>query len=173
MKFPRLTAALTLVFVSTMGGNSLADGVEDPLAPMYAQWRVNYDRSYALAMADDDLPERNPVVLDEYVTTMAKTMSLTFTDSLITYTRGAHRRDMKFEVAAVLGEEITIKILAGENSQHWVLRMDDEGFLHLESTATKLTDFWVYEQGAPELDAAAARAKMQEERAKRTGEGVR
>jgi len=146
-----MIASATIVFAGlTAGSAALAAAESDPMAPIYGEWRVNVDRSIETVLADPDYSGYTPEYLKSYIVGNAETMKLVFADSLITYYRGRHTKDMDYQVEATSRSSVTIKVTAESDGQldeqYWEMVLDEVGLLHLESTATNLKDFWVYER---------------------------
>lgn len=151
MRFPRLIAGATLAIACLAAGSHVLAAPEgDPMSPIYGTWRVNIERSIDTVLADADYSGYDPEYLKSYIVGNAETMKLVFTDSLVTYYRGRHTKDMPYEMKASSGNSVTIKVMSDMDGtpdiQHWEMVLIEKDFLHLESTATNLKDFWVYER---------------------------
>ena len=143
-----LRRCLLLAALACLPAAALADASQPPsIAPFVGTWRINFELSYLRALADEHLPERNPATLRNYVDTMSRIIELSIGDSLITYSRGRHTKSFPF---AITGEEDgKLHLVADPQGQSadWVLELTPEGNLYLRSTATQMTDFYVYERG--------------------------
>ncbi len=143
-----LRRSLLLTALACLPAAALADAGQPPsIAPFVGTWRINFELSYLRALADEHLPQRDPTALRNYVDTMSRIIELSIGDSLITYSRGRHTKSFPF---AITGEENgKISLIADPQGQSaaWVLELMPEGTLYLRSTATQMTDFYVYERG--------------------------
>lgn len=140
--------ALALLALSLSAGGVLAQAPpEDFMGPFEGTWRINYELSYLRALADKDLPERDPTNLSEYIGTMSRIIELSIADSLIHYTRGRHELDFGFEFMEQHGDTLVVRVDPGGQGAVWELSLDEDGTLYILSTATRMNDFYVYERG--------------------------
>jgi hypothetical protein len=147
----RLRRLLLLTALVCLPGAALAEGTQalaaPTIAPFIGTWRINFELSYLRALADEHLPQRDPATLRNYVDTMSQIIELSIGDSLITYSRGRHTKSFPY---AITGEEDgKLQLTADPQGQSadWVLELTTEGYLYLRSSATQVTDFYVYERG--------------------------
>ncbi len=127
-------------------GTSFATA-ESLIDPYEGTWRLNYDLSYLRALANENLPQRDPAVLAKYIGTMARIIELRIDEAGLHYTRGRHEIDMSYEIAGMEGERLVLNVKSDQADAVWEMTLDDLGYLHMYSSATRFNDFYVYERG--------------------------
>jgi hypothetical protein len=143
-----LRRSLLLVALLSLPVAAIAKtGAAPTIAPFVGTWRINFELSYLRALADENLPQRDPATLQKYVDTMSRIIELSIGDSLITYSRGRHTKSFPFRITGEEAGKLSLIADPAGQSADWVLELTPEGYLYLRSTATQFTDFYVYERG--------------------------
>jgi hypothetical protein len=136
-----MSALLILVLCA---GSAAAESLIDPYK---GTWRLNYDLSYMRALADENLPQRDPAILAKYIGTMARIIELSIEEEGLRYTRGRHDIDMSYEIVGMENERLVLSVKSDQAEAVWEMALDEQGYLHMYSSATRLNDFYVYERG--------------------------
>ncbi len=121
---------------------------ESAIDPFVGTWRINVERSYALGLADENLPEQNPNALRQHVELRARICELTVSDSLIAFSRGRFTVEMSYEIREQEENSITVDVVSETSSATWQITLEEGRYLRLLSTATRFDDFYVYERGS-------------------------
>ncbi|MBC8368285.1 hypothetical protein H8E52_12835 [bacterium] len=115
-----------------------------PVDPYLGSWVIDIEKSFAKSQINEDLKDKDPEFVRAEITGMSQVISLVVADSTITYSRGRHSKTLPFDVEAGEPGKLALAVYDDTQVVHWILNLDEDGYLHLESTRSRFTNYYVY-----------------------------
>ena len=145
----RATMPLILLGLVLMAACS---GPEEPsLKEFYGTWKVDFQRSWDLAILTQDSPSKEDSLgVTDYMSTMADIMEMSIDDYYLTYTRGRHVRQVPYELSATRGDSVIVGIEVDGTEYELAFSWAEEGYMFIESSATPGPDHFVYFRASEE-----------------------
>ncbi len=155
----RSTKSLLPVILICAALFSCAERDEKPdshLEPFLGKWQLDYDHSFALAIANEKTVVTDSTAVSQYVTHMCKIMKLELTDSTMIYGRGKQVREFPYQIDSLAVNRLSIRADLPELTYLLTFSLDDEGYLSMNSSWEKFQQMFVFKKAAEALPSSAS-----------------
>ncbi len=129
---------------------------DSSLASFLGKWELDYDHSFALAIANEKTVVTDSTAVSQYVTHMCKIMKLELTDSTMIYGRGKQVREFPYQIDSLAVNWLRIRADLPELSYLLTFSLDDEGYLSMNSSWEKYQQMFVFKKAAEALPSSAS-----------------
>ncbi len=134
---------LPLILLATFLLGACSDSGK-PIDPYVGSWVIDFEKSFAKSQLNEVLKEKDPEFVRAEIAGMSQVISLVISDSTITYSRNMHSKTLPFEIEGERSDTLAIAVYDDTQVVHWEMNLDDEGYLHLGSTRSRFTNYYVY-----------------------------
>ena len=144
-----MRASIPLILIGAMLLAACGGGEQSPMKDFIGTWKVDYDRSYDLALSYQPETAGDSLGVENYMTVMSKIMELDIREDSLSFTRGKHSRTVPYHFKET--DIDTVCIVATVEGVDYELRLSwaEEDFMFIESTATPKPDHFVYRLKRP------------------------
>ena len=137
----RFLLPLLLLSLSLLGACSDSS---KPIDPYVGSWVIDIEKSFAKSQLNEDLRDQDPEFVRAEITGMSQVIGLVITDSTFTYSRNRHSKTLPFDIEADRSDTLAIAVYDDTQVIHWEMNLDEGGYLHLGSTRSRFTNYYVY-----------------------------